>query len=175
LLQPASSGPAANEPTLQILETDRLLDEVAKIRGPGSQATRTTLAARIVCAVDHLGARVPDTTCSSGIFGRRALAGVMVDAIAFASSVSAPGRTPRGHVCRNLGVVARVALLEGGVPLEQFQLAILSPIAPMLAQTAADVADALQQLEGDVAFDWKMDGARIQVHRFRGRDPRIYA
>jgi DNA ligase-1 len=35
----------------------------------------------------------------------------------------------------------------------------------MLAQTAADTAEALQQLSGDVAFEWKMDGARIQAHK----------
>ncbi len=49
--------------------------------------------------------------------------------------------------------------------LAKFQLEILKPIAPMLAQTAADPADALTQLGGEAAFEWKMDGARIQVHK----------
>ena len=35
----------------------------------------------------------------------------------------------------------------------------------MLAQTAADVREALAQLGGEVAFEWKMDGARIQLHK----------
>ena len=35
----------------------------------------------------------------------------------------------------------------------------------MLAQTANDVEQALELLPGDIAFEWKMDGARIQVHR----------
>jgi DNA ligase-1 len=43
----------------------------------------------------------------------------------------------------------------------------------MLAQTAADVADALEQLSGEVAFEWKMDGARVQVHK-SGDQVRIY-
>src|SRR4030095_15291775 len=46
-----------------------------------------------------------------------------------------------------------------------FELQPLSPIAPMLAQTAADVGEALEQLSGEVAFEWKMDGARIQLHK----------
>ena len=42
----------------------------------------------------------------------------------------------------------------------------------MLAQTAEDVGDALGQL-GEAAFDWKLDGARIQVHKL-GDDVRVY-
>ncbi len=43
----------------------------------------------------------------------------------------------------------------------------------MLAQTAADASDALGQLSGPLAFEWKMDGARIQVHK-SGDEVRIY-
>ena len=43
----------------------------------------------------------------------------------------------------------------------------------MLAQTAADVAEALQEISGAAAFEWKMDGARIQVHK-AGDEVRIY-
>ena len=43
----------------------------------------------------------------------------------------------------------------------------------MLAQTAADPADALRQLGGEAAFEWKMDGARIQAHK-SGDVVRIY-
>ena len=149
---------------MQILETDRLLDEVAKVRGPGSQATRTTLLRGLFARSTTLE-REFLIRLLLGDLRQGALAGVMVDAIAFASGVPLPDVRRAVMYAGNLGAVARVALLEGSAPLEQFQLAILSPIAPMLAQTAADVADALQQLEGDVAFDWKMDGARIQVHR----------
>jgi DNA ligase-1 len=35
----------------------------------------------------------------------------------------------------------------------------------MLAQTAADVGEALKAIGGEAAFEWKMDGARIQVHK----------
>jgi len=38
----------------------------------------------------------------------------------------------------------------------------------MLAQTAADVAAALRELGDEVAFEWKLDGARIQLHKQHG-------
>ena len=50
---------------------------------------------------------------------------------------------------------------------------MLRPVQPMLAQTAADVTEALalatgakgDQPPGPVSVEWKLDGARIQVHR----------
>src|SRR5688572_10996169 len=81
LLQPASSGPATNEPTLQILETDRLLDEVAKVRGAGSQATRTTLLRGLFARSTALE-REFLLRLLLGDLRQGALAGVMVDAIA---------------------------------------------------------------------------------------------
>src|SRR6202008_4001244 len=42
--------------------------------------------------------------------------------------------------------------------------AIQRPLQPMLAQSAVDVADALERL-GTAAFEWKLDGARVQVHK----------
>jgi DNA ligase-1 len=43
----------------------------------------------------------------------------------------------------------------------------------MLAQTAADVGEALAELHGPVEFEWKMDGARIQAHK-SGDQVRLY-
>jgi DNA ligase-1 len=40
----------------------------------------------------------------------------------------------------------------------------MQPVLPMLAQPAEDVASALADL-GTALFEWKLDGARIQVHR----------
>jgi DNA ligase-1 len=69
--------------------------------------------------------------------------------------------------------VAEAALTGKSAGLELFQLEVLKPIAPMLAQTAADPKDALEQLGGEAAFEWKMDGARVQVHK-SGDLVRIY-
>jgi DNA ligase-1 len=97
----------------------------------------------------------------------------MLDAIAGAAKLPAGAVRRAAMYAKSLGAVARVSMLEGSEALARFQLEMFSPVAPMLAQTATDVADALKQLEGDVAFEWKMDGARIQVHK-SGAEVRIY-
>ncbi len=64
--------------------------------------------------------------------------------------------------------------LEGSIGLEQFQLELLTPVAPMLAQTAADTAEALAATRAARwIFEWKMDGARIQAHKVAD-EVRIY-
>jgi DNA ligase 1 len=165
-LRAASAGAAAAEPTLHIKEVDHRLEEIAAIRGTGSTALRAAaleqLFARSTRAEQEFVVRL-----LVGELRQGALIGVMIDAIAAAAQL------PVVHVRRaamyenNLGVLARAAFKEGVEGLQRFQLQVMSPIAPMLAQTAADVEEALTMIDGEIAFEWKMDGARIQVHKQR--------
>jgi len=164
LLQSASEGRAATEPTLTIAEVDRQLGEIATIRGAGAN-TRRADALRALFSLATAPEREFLFRLLIGELRQGALEGVMTDAIASAASLPpAPVRRAMMYA-KSIGAVAHEALLEGEAGLARFQLEILSPIVPMLAQTAADPADALQQLGGQAAFEWKMDGARIQVHK----------
>jgi DNA ligase-1 len=69
--------------------------------------------------------------------------------------------------------VARAALTDGAAGLARFALKLFRPLQPMLAQAADDVVAALAQL-GDAAFEYKLDGARIQVHR-AGDEVRVFS
>jgi DNA ligase-1 len=71
----------------------------------------------------------------------------------------------------DLGAVAEVAL--AGESLARFGLVLFRPILPMLAQTADDAAAALADL-GEAAFELKLDGFRIQLHK-DGDDVRAYS
>ncbi len=102
-----------------------------------------------------------------------ALEGVMVDAIASAAGIAVADVRRAAMYAGDLGTLARVALTQNVAGLAQFQLQLFSPVVPMLAQTAADAAEALQEIGVEVDFEWKMDGARIQVHK-QGDLVRIY-
>ena len=167
----ATVGPAAGG-TVSIADVDRRLAALAATRGAGSAARRAALL-RELFALSTQDEQSFLLHLLAGELRQGALAGIMVDAIA------ATARVPEAEVRRaamysgNLGEVARVALLEGSGGLGRFQLELFSPVSPMLAQTAADVAEALAGLEGEVAFEWKMDGARIQAHKLRS-EVRLY-
>jgi DNA ligase 1 len=171
-LQAAASNTAAGAETLSIAEVDHCLTVVAGIRGAGS-------AARRAAALRDLFSRATPAEQAfllrllAGELRQGALAGVMIEAIAAAADLPAAQVRRAAMYSKSLGAVARVAMLEGADALGRFQLELFSPVAPMLAQTAADVAEALRELPGEAAFEWKMDGARIQVHKLAD-DVRVY-
>jgi DNA ligase-1 len=70
--------------------------------------------------------------------------------------------------------VALVALTEGEAGLQQATLRLFRPIKPMLAQTAQELAEPFERYEGRVALEYKLDGARVQIHR-QGDEVRIYS
>ena len=163
-LRAASTGSTAAAPALSLAEVDRRLQEIAAMRGSGAAAQRSN-------ALRELFSLATDTErpflirMLMGELRQGALEGVMIDAVAAAAGLQAHQIRRAAMYSRSLGRTARVALLEGAEGLTQFQLETLSPVAPMLAQTAADPGEALNQLHGQVAFEWKMDGARIQAHK----------
>ncbi|HUQ11978.1 MAG TPA: ATP-dependent DNA ligase [Steroidobacteraceae bacterium] len=162
----------ATAPSLNIAEVDSALDELAIMRGGGSGARRTaalqSLFGRATREEQDFLVRL-----LTGELRQGALAGVMVDAIAAVIQVPVTEVRRAAMYESNLGAIARAGLESGVEGLQRFQLLVMSPIVPMLAQTAEDPAEALEILTGDVAFEWKMDGARIQVHK-QGDDVRIF-
>jgi len=75
-------------------------------------------------------------------------------------------------VSGDLGAVARAALTDGRHGLTRMAIRLFRPLKPMLAQTAEDIGQGLAQL-GTAGFEYKLDGARIQVHR-EGGDVRVF-
>jgi DNA ligase-1 len=171
-LKAAASSTPASAAALSIIQTDRALSEIPSIRGAGSAARRAQ-ALQVLFGGATSAEQSFLLHLLAGELRQGALAGVMVDAIAAAADLPTDQVRRAAMYSKSLGAVARVALLEGSESLSRFQLEVFSPVSPMLAQTAADVADVMGQLHGEVAFEWKMDGARIQAHK-AGDDVRIY-
>jgi DNA ligase-1 len=171
-LQAAADEAAAPAPQLSLADADQRISDLAALRGPGSAARRTQalreLFARATPDEQHFLIRL-----LVGELRQGALEGVMVDAIATASDIPVAQVRRAAMYSGDLGTLAHAALTQGVAALERFQLQLFAPVAPMLAQTAADPAEAMQQIGGEVDFEWKMDGARIQVHK-SGAQVRIY-
>jgi DNA ligase-1 len=168
----AADTPASRSETLSIAEVDRQLNALAEIRGSGSAARR----AQVLRELFSRSTRSEQQFLLRLLIGelrQGALAGVMLDAIAAAADLPAAAVRRAAMYGRSLGAVASAAFGGGIAALDKFQLELFSPVSPMLAQTAADVDEALQIIHGLAAFEWKMDGARIQVHKL-GDEVRIY-
>ncbi len=95
--------------------------------------------------------------------------GVLTDAVAKAAAARWPTcAAPR--CCSAIWVPRRRVALTGG-DLD-VGLTPLVGVQPMLAATAASVTDALA-LTGPASVEWKLDGARVQVHR-AGDEVRVF-
>lgn len=171
-LQAAAAQAPAASGHLTLTAVDSLFQSIEAMRGAGSAAGREALLARLFAAAteaeqDFLSRLV------TGDLRQGALDGLMVEAIAAAARLPVAMVRSAAMYAPNLGALATVALAEGEAGLGRFRMQLFAPVAPMLAQTAADVAEALKELTAPVQFEWKMDGARIQVHK-RGHEVRVY-
>ncbi len=156
------AAPAA-EASLSVAELERALGEIGALGGPGSVAARRAavqaLLARADAAEQEFLIRL-----LLGDLRQGALAGVMTDAAARAAGLPASELRRALTLHGDLAAVTAIALRDGRAGLAAIRLRVGRPLAPMLAGTAPDVAAALART-GPAAIDYKLDGARLQVHR----------
>jgi DNA ligase-1 len=102
-----------------------------------------------------------------------ALEGLMIEAVAAAAAL--PPETVRraAMIAGGVAAIANSALTEGVAGLSRHAIALFQPLAPMLAQPADDIDDAMARIPM-AALEWKVDGARVQVHK-DGAAVRLYS
>jgi DNA ligase-1 len=169
-LQAARTAPAATS-SIALHDVDRTFGELAHIKGKGASARRAealrNLFARATAEEQDFLVRL-----IVGELRQGALRGLMLEAIAAAAEVPVADVRRAAMSAGGLGEVARAALTQGASGLAAFTIQLMQPVLPMLSQSAESTDDALQQL-GTAAFEWKLDGARVQVHK-AGDDVRVY-
>ena len=63
-----------------------------------------------------------------------------------------------------IGDLVEVAVREGKRGLEAVRLTLFRPLRPMLAEMCHDVRELLKESGQPLAFEYKFDGARVQIH-----------
>src|SRR5262245_11110163 len=160
----ARDVPPSETSTLGLVDVDEVFTQIASVKGAGASATRQDflrdLLQRATRAEQDFVVRL-----LTGELRQGALEAVLVDAVAKATNTSATALRRAVMMAGALAPVARAALLTGEGGLAGFGIQLFQPVQPMLAQPAGDVDEALGLLHGDASLEWKLDGARIQVHK----------
>jgi DNA ligase-1 len=159
----AAQALAAEAPSLEIVEVDRSLDDLATVQGAGSERRRRELLTSLFARATS-GEQQFLIGLLSGEIRQGALEGIMLDALAKTSGISGERIRRAAMMGGGVSAIARAVLEKGEAGLAQFDIQLFRPVQPMLAQTADDVAGALNEL-GEAAFEYKFDGARVQVHK----------
>ncbi len=165
LLSAARPAAAAPTPRLTLAELDAALDAIARTSGAGSAADRARLLGDLF---SRATAEEQDFLFRAllGELRQGAVEGLMVEAVAEAADLPVDEIRRALMVSGNLGAVARAVLSEGRTALARMAVSLFRPLKPMLAQSAEDTDEALARL-GEAGLEYKLDGARIQVHKNR--------
>jgi DNA ligase-1 len=163
-LQAASEGTSATAPTLSLVEVDAAFERIAGVaQGKGSTAERQRLLRELFSQAtaeeQHFLFRLVVGELRQG-----AVEGLMLEAVAKAAAVPAEQVRRARMISGDLPRVARAALTGDQAALAAFATQLFRPLHPMLAGSADAPEVALEEL-GEAALEYKLDGARIQVHK----------
>ncbi|MGY2079625.1 ATP-dependent DNA ligase [Modestobacter sp. SYSU DS0657] len=158
------AGSPAEAPSLGVGGVDAALEELATTSGTGSAARRDAALSAL------LGAATADeqqflVRLLTGELRQGALEGVVLDAIATAADVPAASVRRAFMLSGSLPGTAAAALTGGVAALDAERLRVGRPVRPMLAGPGSSLDAALADLGSEVTVEFKLDGARIQVHR----------
>jgi ATP-dependent DNA ligase I len=162
----------APDATLELNDVDDIFSALQQATGKGSTMRRKDLLHGLFAraTADEQGFLAALVV---GEVRHGALEGVLLDAVAKAAHVNKEKLRRAVMVAGDLGAVASAVLSNGDAALDSlasYRLELFRPVQPMLADSADDVIEAMQTAGGGrVAIEWKLDGARIQVHRDRDR------
>ena len=168
-LQSAMGGAAV--PGLTLTEVDAAFAGLKTVKGKGAASARQR---QLKALFEKATAEEQDFLLRLivGELRQGALEGVMLEAVAAAAALPVAEVRRAATFAGGIARVAREALSGGAKALEQFSIRLMQPVLPMLAQPAEDVAAALKDL-GTALFEWKLDGARVQVHK-SGDELRVF-
>ncbi len=158
-----ASTEAASEASIEVLELDRALEAISRTSGAGSERRRRELLLGLLGR--STGAE--QTFIAELLLGglrQGALEGIMLEALAKAAGVKLERVRQAAMVAGDLTRIARALLERGEAGLDEYRIRLFQPVQPMLAQTAEDVVEALDDL-GEASLEYKLDGARVQVHK----------
>jgi DNA ligase-1 len=91
--------------------------------------------------------------------------GLMEQAVSKAFEIPLKAVQEATMIMGDVGDAAMIARTEGAEGLARQGFIVFRPVNLMLAQMANDVSEALALHNGRTAFEYKYDGARVQIHK----------
>ena len=161
------------EKPMTILEVRRSLEAIAETSGYGSREKKERLLETLLGGATPLEAKYI-VKIMIGEMRTGFHEGLMELAVSKAFNLPHDVVQRAGMLTGDIGEVAAIAKTRGREGISKLQFQVFRPIKPMLAQTAEDVNEVLKEHGGETAFEHKLDGARVQIHKSKDR-VRIYS
>ncbi len=152
------------EKTVTLMEVRRSLEDIALIAGEGSKGKKQRQLSALLSRLSPIEVkclvRILIADMRTGFYE-----GLMEKAISKAFHIPLPAVREAAMIVGDTGEVAALARRHGAEGLSKVDFRIFRPVTLMLAQIAETVAEALETHHGRAAFEFKYDGARVQIHK----------
>lgn len=152
------------EKPFNLLDVSRTFDGIAETRGPGARERKRRLLEALLGNATPLEVKYL-VKIIVGEMRTGFQEGLMELAVAKAFDLPQKLVQRAAMFVGDVADVARVARERGEEGVAALRPQVLRPIQPMLAQSASDVEEALKTHGGRAAFEYKLDGARVQIHK----------
>ena len=153
---------------LTITEVQTTLEAIALAQGSGSRTKKERLITTLMSQAEPVEAKYL-VKIFTGEMRTGLHEGLMEQAVAKAFDVTPLKVQHAVMVFGDIGEVAAVLKTQGVAGLEKAGFSVFRPVKLMRAQTAQSVQEALSEHSGKSAFEYKYDGARVQIHKQNGR------
>ena len=152
---------------LTIMEVRRSLEAIADAEGSGSREKKERLMTVLFSQASPLEAKYL-VKIFTGEMRTGLHEGLMEKAVAEAFQVPTATVQKASMALGDISEVAALAKTGGEESLLKVAFRVFRPVQLMLAQVADNVAEALKEHGGETAFEYKYDGARVQIHKVGG-------
>jgi len=161
------------EKPLTVLEVRRTLESIAETSGYGSRERKERLVETLLSEASPLEAKYVVKTMI-GEMRTGFHEGLMELAVSKAFDIPLGVIQTATMLTGDIGEVASIAKKIGREGIQRLQFQVFRPIKPMLAQMAESLDEVLKEHGGKTALEYKLDGARIQIHK-SGDEVRVYS
>jgi DNA ligase-1 len=158
---------------LTIAEVRRSLEAIAETAGSGSREKKERLTAALLSQASPVEAKYL-VKIFTGEMRTGFHEGLMEQAVAKAFEIPLATVQKASMTIGDIGEVAAMAKTGGRELLSKVGFKVFRPVKLMLAQVAEDVDEALKEHGGETAFEYKYDGARVQIHK-SGGEVRVFS
>ena len=161
--------PAADAPSLEVLEVDAVFTELAGLSGPGSRSVRESTAAALFGRATLAEQRWLVGAITGNV--RQGASDALVqEAVARLTGIPVAAVRSAAMLAGSTRAVVGIAVAAGEEGLAAVGLEVGRPVLPMLAASEPGPAAAWERIGAEeVAVEWKLDGIRLQAHKVGDR------
>ena len=161
------------EKPLTILEVRSVFEAIAEASGQGSRERKERLIESLLGRASPVEVKYL-VKIMIGEMRTGLQEGLMEIAVSKAFSIPLEKIRTASMLTGDIAEAAAICMKEGLKGISSLSFKIFRPIKPMLAQTVDNPEEALKEHGGKTAFEYKLDGARIQIHK-SGSKVRIFS